>query len=152
MSAMPILKREHGNVLSAVTYIPSSIGRFESSRRRRRKPRNSAIPAADLAAALEASKMSKLFFVNIPYNCSDRELQEWVESRGFETRAIRIVRDLVAGVSPAFGYVELQDDTQIQEAIGVLNGKKMRNQTILVKEAQVQTTGASSGGRERRTA
>ena len=96
--------------------------------------------------------MSKLFFVNIPYNCSDRELQEWVESRGFETRAIRIVRDLVAGVSPAFGYVELQDDTQIQEAIGVLNGKKMRNQTILVKEAQVQTTGASSGGMERRTA
>ena len=28
--------------------------------------------------------MSKLFFVNIPYNCSDRELKEWVErSRKF---------------------------------------------------------------------
>ena len=56
--------------------------------------------------------MSKLFFVNIPYNCSDRELQEWVESRGIETRSIRIVRDLVAGVSPAFGYVELKDDSR----------------------------------------
>jgi len=86
--------------------------------------------------------MSKLFFVNIPYNCSDRELQEWVESRGIETRSIRIVRDLVAGVSPAFGYVELKDDTRMQEAIEILNGKRMRNQTILVKEAQVQTTGA----------
>jgi RNA recognition motif-containing protein len=97
--------------------------------------------------------MSKLFFVNIPYNCSDRELQEWVESRGIETRSIRIVRDLVAGVSPAFGYVELKDDTQIQEAINILNGKRMRNQTILVKEAQVQTTGAARGsGMERRTA
>jgi RNA recognition motif-containing protein len=97
--------------------------------------------------------MSKLFFVNIPYNCSDRELQEWVESRGIETRSIRIVRDLVAGVSPAFGYVELKDDSQIQEAISILNGKKMRNQTILVKEAQVHTTGAGSrGGMERRTA
>ena len=30
----------------------------------------------------EAKQMSKLFLVNIPYNCSDRELQEWVESRG----------------------------------------------------------------------
>jgi len=48
--------------------------------------------------------------------------------------------------------VELQDDTQTHEAIHVLNGKKMRNQTILVKEAQVQTTGASRGGVERRTA
>jgi RNA recognition motif-containing protein len=97
--------------------------------------------------------MSKLFFVNIPYNCSDRELQEWVESRGFETRSIRIVRDLVAGVSPAFGYVELYDDTQTHEAINILNGKKMRNQTIVVKEAQVQTTGVGGGrGMERRTA
>jgi RNA recognition motif-containing protein len=93
--------------------------------------------------------MSKLFFVNIPYNCSDRELQEWVESRGIETRSIRIVRDLVAGVSPAFGYVELKDDSRIQEAIEILNGKRMRNQTILVKEAQVQATGA---GVERKSA
>jgi RNA recognition motif-containing protein len=100
----------------------------------------------------EAINMSKLFFVNIPYNCSDRELQEWVESGGFKTRSIRIVRDLVAGVSPAFGYVELQDDTQMHEAINALNGTKMRNQTILVKEAQVQTTGAGGLGRERRTA
>ena len=95
--------------------------------------------------------MAKLFFVNIPFNCSDRELQEWVESRGIETRSIRIVRDLVAGVSPAFGYVELRDDTRIQEAITVLNGKRMRNQTILVKEAQVQSTGVGRG-MERRTA
>ncbi len=95
-------------------------------------------------------KMSKLFFVNIPYNCSDRELQEWVESRGIETRSIRIVRDLVAGVSPAFGYVELRDDTRIQEAISVLNGKKLRNQTILVKEAQTQS--ASMRLSERKTA
>ena len=95
--------------------------------------------------------MSKLFFVNIPYNCSDHELQDWVESRGIETRSIRIVRDLVAGVSPAFGYVELKDDARIQEAITVLNGKKLRNQTILVKEAQVQSTGAGQG-MERRTA
>ena len=95
--------------------------------------------------------MSKLFFVNIPYNCSDRELQEFVESRGIETRSIRIVRDLVAGVSPAFGYVELKDDTRIPEAITVLSGKKMRNQIILVKEAQVQSTGVGRG-MERRTA
>ena len=107
---------------------------------------------ADWRGVKRQVKMSKLFLVNIPYNCSERELQEWVESRGFETRSIRIVRDLVAGVSPAFGYVELQDDTQTHEAIDILNGKRMRNQTILVKEAQVQTTGATGGGLERRTA
>ena len=70
--------------------------------------------------------MSKLFFVNIPYNCSDHELQEWVESRGIKTRSIRIVRDLVAGVSPAFGYVELDDDSQIRDAIATLGASHSR--------------------------
>ena len=92
--------------------------------------------------------MSKLFLINIPYNCSDRELQDWVESRGIQTRSIRIVRDLVSGASPAFGYVELRDSSELQDAIGVLNGKKMRNQTVIVKEAQ---TAAAYVG-ERRTA
>jgi len=92
--------------------------------------------------------MAKLFFVNIPYNCSDRELQEWVESRGVETRSIRIVRDLVAGVSPAFGYVELKDESKMQEAISILNGKKLRSQTILVKEAQTPATGAAYSERK----
>src|SRR5262249_12261796 len=92
--------------------------------------------------------MPKLFFINIPYNCSDRELQEWVESRGIQTRSIRIVRDLVAGVSPAFGYVELKDDTQMKEAISVLNGKKMRTHTIMVKEAPTPMVEAARADRK----
>jgi RNA recognition motif-containing protein len=92
--------------------------------------------------------MTRLFLINIPYNCSDRELQDWVESRGIQTRSIRIVRDLVSGVSPAFGYVELKDSSELKEAIVILNGKKMRNQTVTVKEAQ--TSVAYAG--ERRTA
>src|SRR5262245_19914454 len=99
-----------------------------------------------VSSALEGT-MSKLFLINIPYNCSDRELKEWVESRGIQTRSIRIVRDLVAGVSPAFGYVELNDASLVQEAVAVLNGKKMRNQTVQVKEAQARAYAA-----ERRTA
>src|SRR5579862_3048456 len=149
---MPTLRKGHGSVLSVVTYTPSSIGRFVNKLPRRRlKPLNSATPAVGVIRGVRGNKMSKLFFVNIPYNCSYRELQEWVESRGIETRSIRIVRDLVAGVSPAFGYVELKDDSRIQEAISILNGKRMRNQAILVKEAQVQSTGVGRG-MERRTA
>jgi RNA recognition motif-containing protein len=89
--------------------------------------------------------MSKLFFVNVPYNSSERELKEWVESRGFGTRSIRIIRDLVAGVSPSFGYVELGDDVDLDQAISILNGKKMRNQTILVKEAPSRPASATLG-------
>jgi RNA recognition motif-containing protein len=88
--------------------------------------------------------MRRLFLVNIPYNYSDRELKDWVESRGIETRSIRIVRDLVSGVSPSFGYVEVRDHTVVGDAIAILNGKKMRNQIIHVREAPVRTAFAST--------
>jgi RNA recognition motif-containing protein len=80
----------------------------------------------------------QLFFTNLPYNCSDRELKEWIESRGIETRTIRIIRDVVSGASPAFAYADLKDDMQLPEAILMLDGKKMRNQTISVTKAALR--------------
>jgi hypothetical protein len=72
--------------------------------------------------------------INLPYNASDREIREWIESRGIGTKSIRIVRDLVAGVSPAFGHVELKGSIELKEAISILDGKRMRNQTVCAKE------------------
>ncbi len=53
------------------------------------------------------------------------QLQQWVESWGIETRAIRIVRDLVSAASPVFGYVELKNNRAISDIVHKLNGKKI---------------------------
>jgi len=76
----------------------------------------------------------QLFFTNVPYNCSDRELKEWIESRGIDAVAIRIIRDLVSGASPAFAYASLKDERQIDSAVSILNGTRMRNQIITVSQ------------------
>jgi len=78
--------------------------------------------------------MSNLLLINVPYNVSDREIREWIESRGIGTKSIRVVRDLVTGASPSFGHVELRSSTALKEAIFLLDGKRMRNQTIRAKE------------------
>jgi RNA recognition motif-containing protein len=78
---------------------------------------------------------TELFFTNAPYNCSDRELKEWIESRGIETLTIRIIPDLVSGASPSFAYASLKNEAQIEEAVSALNGQKMRNQIIIVRQA-----------------
>lgn len=83
--------------------------------------------------------MPTLFLINIPYNCSDVDLKNWVESRGLQTVSIRLVRDMVSGVSPSFGYIELNDRARVPEAISKLNGNRLWNQTILVKEAQIES-------------
>jgi hypothetical protein len=75
---------------------------------------------------------SSLYLINLPHNCTDNELKDWVESHGFQTCSTRIIRDVIAGVSPAFAYVRLQDDSQIWEACFVLTGKTMRTSQILV--------------------
>jgi hypothetical protein len=78
---------------------------------------------------------SQLFFTNIPHDCSDMELKEWIESRGIEIASIRIIRDLVSGASPSFAYVATKEAADIEQAVSVLHGRRMRNQTILVSLA-----------------
>jgi RNA recognition motif-containing protein len=68
--------------------------------------------------------MSNLLLINRLYNVSDREIREWIESRGIGTKSIRVVRDLVTGASPSFGHVELKSSTALKEAIFLLDGNE----------------------------
>jgi len=82
-------------------------------------------------------KMAEVFLSNLPHNCSDRELRDWVESRGIPTVNSRIILDLETGVGPAFGYVEIQDESMVKSAATILNGRKMRNNIVTAKPIQV---------------
>jgi RNA recognition motif-containing protein len=79
--------------------------------------------------------MGTLFLANVPHNCSDDELTQWVESSGIAVRNVRLVRDLVAGVSPSFAYVDI-DGIPVADAVRELNGKRIREWVIWVSEAQ----------------
>jgi RNA recognition motif-containing protein len=74
--------------------------------------------------------------MNVPYNCSDSELIQWVESSGIGVKSVRTIRDEVAGVSPAFAYVEITDETPLTDAVGKLNGNSIRDRVILVSQAR----------------
>jgi RNA recognition motif-containing protein len=80
--------------------------------------------------------MGTLFFVNVPHNYSDSELANWVESAGIGVKSVRLIRDLVAGVSPSFAYVDIGDQIAIQDAIGRLNGQNIHGRTLVVTEAR----------------
>ena len=86
--------------------------------------------------------MGTLFMVNVPHNCSDAELTEWVESSGIAVNKVRVIRDLVAGVSPSFAYVEIAEKVLVAEAVRKLNGQHIRERTIVVSEARRGATAA----------
>ncbi len=80
--------------------------------------------------------MSTLFLMNVPHNCSDNELTDWVESSGVKVNKVRLIKDLVAGVSPSFAYVEIAEKVPVADAIEKLNGHNIRERVIVVSEAR----------------
>ncbi len=86
--------------------------------------------------------MATLFMVNIPHNCSATELTSWVEASGMEVTNVWLIRDLVAGVSPSFGYVEISESVPLADAVRKLNGTNIRERVIKVSEARRRATAA----------
>jgi len=86
--------------------------------------------------------MGTLFLVNVPHNCSDTELVEWIESSGITVKKVRVIRDLVAGVSPSFAYVDIEENIAVVDAVRTLNGQRIRERSILVSEARRGATAA----------
>ena len=77
--------------------------------------------------------MAKLFLSNIPYDCGDGELRQWVEASDFHVESILMIRDLVSGASPAFAYIQLHDTDKEIDAVRILDGQTLRGRTIQVK-------------------
>ena len=78
-------------------------------------------------------KPMKLLIANVPANCPDEFLKEWVEARGFLTFGVRLIRDSVSGTSPSFAYVQLMDPSRLDEAARALDGQMLWNQALQVR-------------------
>ena len=94
--------------------------------------------------------MSKLFIGNIPHASSDTELQQWVESQGYPVESAQIIRDRSTGQSRGFGFVLLNEDWRMKEAITALNGQRMGGRVLTVNEALPQTPRSSSSDGQNR--
>jgi RNA recognition motif-containing protein len=78
--------------------------------------------------------MRRLFLSNIPHDCGDGELRRWLEEQGFAVDSVRVVRDLVSGVSPAFGYVSLRPWTDDLDPIKLLDGQHLKGRRLQVRK------------------
>src|SRR2546421_8625458 len=91
--------------------------------------------------------MPKLFIGNIPHASSDAELQEWVEGQGFQCESAQIIRDRSTGQSRGFGFVVLNEEWKLKDAISALNGQRMGGRVLTVNEAVPQTPRTENGYR-----
>ncbi len=92
----------------------------------------------------------KIYAGNLQYGMSEDELQKMFEEYG-EVASVKIITDKYSGRSKGFGFVEMPDDAEAEQAIEQLNGLEIKgramtvNQSIERKEGEERSR--SNGGR-----
>ena len=89
----------------------------------------------------------KLFVGSLPFKIEENSLREYFEEYG-EVTSVKIIIDKVTGRSKGFGFVEMPDDQEAQQAMKELNGAEIEGRTIVVNEAEDrrESRGGSGGG------
>ncbi len=76
-----------------------------------------------------------IYVGNLPYSTSDDDLRSLFAAYG-EVASARVVMDRATGQSKGFGFVEMPDRSQAQQAIDALNGYDSDGRKLRVNESQ----------------
>jgi RNA recognition motif-containing protein len=86
-----------------------------------------------------------IYVGNLSWQMTDDDLRTLFEQYGSVTSA-KIVKDKVSGRSKGFGFVEMQDDTEAQNALSSLYDSEVLGRKIIVNEAQPKPQNGGGGG------
>ena len=91
---------------------------------------------------------TRLFVGNLSYDTTETSLREAFASSGFEPSRVAVLTDRETGRPRGFGFVDLADDGEAQQAIAELDGLEVDGRRIRVSEAQQRDDrGPRSGDR-----
>ena len=76
-----------------------------------------------------------IYVGNLPYNLSEDELRAAFSQFG-EVSSVNIIMDRVSGQSKGFGFVEMPDNSEADEAIKALNESALNGRNIKVNQAR----------------
>lgn len=76
-----------------------------------------------------------IFVSNVSFKMRENHLREIFEKFG-EVSSVKIVKDRDTGKSKGFGFVEMPNDDEAQNAISSLNGTDQFQRNIVVNEAK----------------
>lgn len=87
----------------------------------------------------------KLYVGGLAYATTDKDLEELFAAHGKVTSAT-VIKDRDSGMSKGFGFVEMEDLKDGQNAIKELNGTQVAGRSITVNQARPQEDRRSNDG------
>ena len=86
----------------------------------------------------------RIYVGNLSYEVTEEELQQEFMAYG-EVTSVSILTDRISGRPKGFGFVEMASKSEAEAAIADLNGKTLKERTIVVNEARPRTDSRSGG-------
>ncbi len=93
-----------------------------------------------------------IYVGNLSYEVTEEDLRQEFGAFG-EVTSANIISDKYSGRPKGFGFVEMATKSEAEAAITGLNGKTLKDRTVVVNEARPRTdnrSGGFGGGRQRR--
>lgn len=92
--------------------------------------------------------MSRLYVGNLSWDTTEDRLREAFESDGRGVKDVTIMTDRETGRPRGFGFVEMSNEQEAQNAISAMDGAELDGRPLRVNEAQErQPRGGGGGGR-----
>jgi len=76
-----------------------------------------------------------MYIGNLPYDVTENDLRNAFSEFG-EVSSVKIITDKFSGRSKGFGFVEMPDNSEADQAIKALNGKGLNGRSIKVNQAE----------------
>lgn len=86
----------------------------------------------------------KLYVGGLAYATTEKELEEFFTTQG-KVISATIIKDKFSGQSKGFGFVEMEEIKEGQNAIKELNGKELGGRSLIVNQARPQEDRRSFG-------
>lgn len=87
-----------------------------------------------------------IYVGNLPYSIDRDQLREIFAQFG-EVRAARIVIDRESGKSKGYGFVDMDNDAEANDAIAKLNGTDIGGRKVVINEARPREDRPAGGRR-----
>ena len=88
----------------------------------------------------------RIYVGNLPYSVTDDDLQEMFSEFG-ELASAEVVKDKFSGQSKGFGFVDMPDNADAEEAIRSLNDQPVQGRKLTVNEARPRAERPARGFR-----
>ena len=92
----------------------------------------------------------KLYVGNLNYDTTEDELKNFFSEKGIDAKSVMLITDKYTGRPKGFGFVEVESEAVLQQAVEALNGQELNGRKLTVNKANPpsERTGYS-GSRDR---